>query len=224
MRTLTKTILPGWRWLAGWLTFVHLFGRSRTRARAWAPWTGQGTLAMLALAACQMLLPSTASASPCTVSFSTNANTQKPYIFTGADTSNCDPFLIGIAYDSAGDANSSSGPVSYTATSQGGTIAIYNGSVPPSGDPNTNGFVYNPPTNFSGTDTATFYTSNDGVTWIPNGTVSITVISSTPTVTSLSPASGGTSGGTTVSVTGTNFAGTTAVKFGGTNATGFYSQ
>ena len=219
MRTLTKTILLGWRWLAGWLTFVHLFGRSRTRARA--PWTRQGTLAMLALAACQMLLPSTASAAPCTVSFSTNANTQKPYIFTGTDTSNCDPFLIGIAYDSAGDANSSSGPVSYTATSQGGTIAIYNGSVPPSGDPNTNGFVYNPPTNFSGTDTATFYTSNDGVTWIPNGTVSITVISSTPTVTSLSPASGGTSGGTTVSVTGTNFAGTTAVKFGSTNATGF---
>ena len=176
---------------------------------------------MLALAACQVLLPSTASAAACSVSFSTNANTQKSYVFSTADTSNCDPFLIGIAYDSVGDANSSSGPVFNTATSQGGTIAIYNGSVPPSGDPNTNGFVYTPPTNFSGTDTATFYTSNDGVTWQPNGTVTITVISVSPTVTGLSPASGGTSGGTTVSVTGTNFGGTTAVKFGSSNATSF---
>ena len=221
MRTLTKTILPGWRWLAGWLVFVHMFDRSGARVRAWTQWTRQGTLAMLALALCQMLLPSTASAMACTVSFSTFTNTQKSYVFSPTDTSNCDPFLAGIAYDSASDANTSTPPVVYTATSQGGTIAIYSGSVPPSGDPNTNGFVYNPPNNFSGTDTATFYTSNDGVTWLPNGTVSITVISTAPTVTSLSPASGGTSGGTTVSVTGTNFAGTTAVKFGGTNATGF---
>ncbi len=109
-----------------------------------------------------MMLSSPAWAAACTVSFSTTANTQKSYVFTSGNTSSCDPFLIGIAYDSAGDANSSTGPVFNTATLQGGTIAIYNGSVPPSGDPNTNGFVYTPPTNFSGTDTATFYTSNDG--------------------------------------------------------------
>jgi IPT/TIG domain len=42
-----------------------------------------------------------------------------------------------------------------------------------------------------------------------------------PTVTSLSPASGSLSGGTTVTVTGTNLAGTTAVSFGGVAANGF---
>ncbi|OWG15640.1 hypothetical protein KDK82_3133 [Delftia sp. K82] len=42
-----------------------------------------------------------------------------------------------------------------------------------------------------------------------------------PTVTSISPASGSSIGGTTVTLTGTNFTGATAVTFGGTAATGF---
>ncbi|MBN9321677.1 MAG: IPTL-CTERM sorting domain-containing protein [Delftia acidovorans] len=42
-----------------------------------------------------------------------------------------------------------------------------------------------------------------------------------PTVTSVSPASGSSIGGTTVTLTGTNFTGATAVTFGGTAATGF---
>ncbi|KAF1056971.1 MAG: hypothetical protein GAK34_00041 [Delftia tsuruhatensis] len=42
-----------------------------------------------------------------------------------------------------------------------------------------------------------------------------------PTVTSISPTSGPTSGGTTVTITGTNFSGATAVTFGATAATGF---
>ncbi len=42
-----------------------------------------------------------------------------------------------------------------------------------------------------------------------------------PTVTSLSPTSGPTAGGTSVTITGTNFAGATAVKFGATSATTF---
>jgi len=42
-----------------------------------------------------------------------------------------------------------------------------------------------------------------------------------PTVTALSPTSGPTSGGTSVSITGTNFSGVTAVTFGATAATGF---
>jgi hypothetical protein len=40
-----------------------------------------------------------------------------------------------------------------------------------------------------------------------------------PTVTSLSPASGSTSGGTTVTITGTNLSGTTSITFGGTAGT-----
>ncbi len=42
-----------------------------------------------------------------------------------------------------------------------------------------------------------------------------------PTVTGLSPASGPTAGGTSVTITGTNFTGATAVKFGATSATSF---
>src|SRR5437764_234984 len=42
-----------------------------------------------------------------------------------------------------------------------------------------------------------------------------------PTVTSISPTSGPTGGGTTVTITGTNFTGATAVKFGSSNATSF---
>ena len=42
-----------------------------------------------------------------------------------------------------------------------------------------------------------------------------------PTVTSISPAGGPTGGGTTVTITGTNFTGATQVRFGATNASGF---
>ncbi|MDP4271898.1 MAG: IPT/TIG domain-containing protein, partial [Bacteroidota bacterium] len=42
-----------------------------------------------------------------------------------------------------------------------------------------------------------------------------------PAITGISPTSGSTEGGTTVTITGTNFTGATAVKFGSTNATSF---
>ena len=42
-----------------------------------------------------------------------------------------------------------------------------------------------------------------------------------PTVTSVSPSAGPTAGGTSVTITGTNFTGATVVKFGATNATAF---
>ncbi len=43
----------------------------------------------------------------------------------------------------------------------------------------------------------------------------------TPTVTALSPTSGPTAGGTTITITGTNLSGASAVRFGTTNAAGF---
>ena len=47
------------------------------------------------------------------------------------------------------------------------------------------------------------------------------VVNSPPTVTSISPTAGPTGGGTSVTLTGTNFTGVTAVTFGATAATGF---
>lgn len=43
----------------------------------------------------------------------------------------------------------------------------------------------------------------------------------TPTITGISPTSGATTGGTSVIITGTNFTGATAVKFGSTNASSY---
>src|SRR6202020_1658224 len=48
-----------------------------------------------------------------------------------------------------------------------------------------------------------------------------TYTSALPTVTSISPTSGPTSGGTTVTITGTGFTGATKVVFGGVAATSF---
>jgi hypothetical protein len=56
----------------------------------------------------------------------------------------------------------------------------------------------------------------------PGGTVTTNfTYSSLPTATTLSPTSGTTSGGVTVTINGTNFTGATGVTFGGTNATSF---
>ena len=54
-----------------------------------------------------------------------------------------------------------------------------------------------------------------------NGNIDSLMTPPAPTVTGLSPASGSTSGGTSVTITGTNFTGATAVKFGTVAATRF---
>ena len=54
------------------------------------------------------------------------------------------------------------------------------------------------------------------------GTGAFTYVAGPPTVTSVSPNSGPAAGGTSVTITGTNFTGATAVTFGGTAATGRY--
>jgi IPT/TIG domain len=48
-----------------------------------------------------------------------------------------------------------------------------------------------------------------------------TTIPATPAVTSISPVTGPTAGGTSVTITGTGFVGTNSVKFGSTNATSY---
>jgi len=84
-------------------------------------------------------------------------------------------------------------------------------------------------TNGTGTFSATLLTvgsqsisATDTVTpSISDTSNGITVIPPPPTVTSISPSAGAITGGTAVTITGTNFTGATAVKFGATNAASF---
>lgn len=63
-----------------------------------------------------------------------------------------------------------------------------------------------------------FVSLNNGGSLIPALTVDYTP---SPTVTGVSPTSGPSTGGTSVTITGANLSAATAVKFGSTNATGF---
>jgi hypothetical protein len=66
----------------------------------------------------------------------------------------------------------------------------------------------------------TVTTSNGGGTSATSSADKFTYIA-VPTVTSISPSSGPLAGGTSVTITGTNFTGTTGVNFGSNNALGF---
>ncbi|HEY3812702.1 MAG TPA: IPT/TIG domain-containing protein [Caulobacteraceae bacterium] len=70
-------------------------------------------------------------------------------------------------------------------------------------------------------DLVTASYSGDSGNAASTGTVNQTVLALPPTVTSVSPGVGPTTGGTTVTITGTSFTGATAVKFGATAATSF---
>ncbi|MEH3114781.1 MBG domain-containing protein [Pedobacter terrae] len=63
--------------------------------------------------------------------------------------------------------------------------------------------------------------ADNGNTAASQFSITYTQAVAVPTVTALSPTSGPTGGGTSVTITGTNFSGTTAVTFGATAATGF---
>ena len=130
MRVLTQNRPWGRRGIGGWSLFRRLGAEGRA-------WMRRGLLAVLAI--WLTVLSQGVLAAACTVTFATNMNVQKSYVFTASDTSNCDPFLIGIAYDSAGDANSSSGPVFLTATAQGGDTGAGPGLSPASCYPGRHG-------------------------------------------------------------------------------------
>lgn len=187
------------------------------RVRRW--WQGwRCRLGSVLVALCLGLLLGSAApafAVSCTLNIAATSNQQKVYAFTAADYAVCDPNQFGIAYEAGGNGNSGASTNS-TPTAQGGTLYIYNSNLP--NGQNENGFVYMPPANFTGTDSATFFTSDNGATWAPNGTVNFNVTAGPPTVTAVTPSSGPLSGGTSVTVTGTNFVGVTAVSFGGTAA------
>ncbi|SOZ52363.1 hypothetical protein CBM2617_A150029 [Cupriavidus taiwanensis] len=156
--------------------------------RWWQGWRCRPGLVLVALWLGLLLgAPAPALAVSCTLNLAATSNQQTVYGFTAADYAACDPNQFTIAYDAAGTANFGTSTRS-TPTAQGGTLYIYNGQLP--NGQNENGFVYMPPAGFVGTDSATFFTSDDGATWAPNGTVNFNVSAGPPTVTAVTPSSG----------------------------------
>ncbi|MGX5668953.1 Ig-like domain-containing protein, partial [Rhizobium daejeonense] len=82
------------------------------------------------------------------------------------------------------------------------------------------GITYTPTAGYSGPDSFT-YTATNAEGTSAAATVTITVSAAAPTLTAISPTSGLTTGGTSVTITGTNLTDATAVTIGGTAATGF---
>ena len=204
MRVLTQNSPLGRHGVAGW-SMLHRLGA------AWRAWMQRCLLA--ALTAWLALLSQ--GAAGCAVAFSAMVNTQVNYQFNNSDINNCDPNGFGPAYNNLGQSNPSAGsPGGARVTAAGGLISAYV-------DVNlqTEGVSYWAPPNFSGNDTATFFTTVDGVNWVPS-TATISVTGPVPTVTGLSTSTATAAGGTSVTITGTNlFRGPTSVWFGSTSAT-----
>ncbi|MGD0381748.1 MAG: IPT/TIG domain-containing protein, partial [Acidimicrobiales bacterium] len=112
--------------------------------------------------------------------------------------------------------------VTITGTNFTGTQAVEFGTVA------ATSFTVNSATSITATPRAESTGTVDVTVLTPGGTSATSsadrftfVTPSPPTVTSVSPSSGPTSGGTSVIITGTNFTGASAVDFGSTPATGF---
>ncbi|MGK5013095.1 putative Ig domain-containing protein [Janthinobacterium sp. MDB2-8] len=109
--------------------------------------------------------------------------------------------------------------VTITGTNFGGVTAVTFGGTAASS------FTFNSPTQITatapfGTGTVDVRVTTGGGTSATSAADQYTYIAA-PTVSSISPSTGLTSGGTSVIITGANLSGATAVRFGGSNASGF---
>jgi len=123
--------------------------------------------------------------------------------------------------DSATTSFATAVAINVLANDSGDEIEVTAVTQPPNGsaDINADGTVtYTPNTGFSGTDTFT-YTITDAVDQTDSATVTVTVGFPAPTIISLTPTSGSTNGGTTVTISGSGFQQGATVTFGGTAAT-----
>jgi Autotransporter beta-domain/IPT/TIG domain/Putative Ig domain len=113
-----------------------------------------------------------------------------------------------------------------TATGGFGTLsyALSGGTLPTGlSFSTTSGQITGTPTTLLATTTFTVTVTDQStpVAQTSSKTFSLTVIVALPTVTAISPNTGPTTGGTSITLTGTNLAGATSVKFNTTNATSF---
>jgi hypothetical protein len=129
-------------------------------------------------------------------------------------------------YSAAAPSISALSPVS--GTTAGGTSVVITGTnfigttAVTFGGVNATSFVVNSATQITAVTPPRAPGSVTIAVVTPGGTITTNfTFSSLPTATTLSPTSGTTSGGVTVTINGTNFTGATGVTFGGTNATSF---
>lgn len=96
---------------------------------------------------------------------------------------------------------------------------LVSGSLPPGTRLTSSGWITGLPTAVGTTTSTVRATDRSGRTLTAGLTIVINPLA--PTLTSLSPSSGSTSGGTVVTISGTNLTGATGVSFGGTAAASF---
>jgi sugar lactone lactonase YvrE len=169
--------------------------------------SGQLLFAVLLLAL--SFLPKIAGATVCTYTATVNENSGSNALLfalsaSGLNADSCTNYDIIVAH-------------STPQTSSKGTWTDTADSGAPYYD---NEIFYTPNPGATGTDTFTIADANDPTITL-SVTITITPVVSVPTITSIGPTSGPSSGGTNVLITGTNFTGVTAVKFGATAATTF---
>ncbi|MDE1995949.1 MAG: IPT/TIG domain-containing protein, partial [Rhizobiaceae bacterium] len=120
----------------------------------------------------------------------------------------------GTAYSQALTLSGGRAPYTFSTTLASGALPTgltLSSSGTISGTPTTTG-------SFSFTVIGTDSSVGNGPATFTSSTISLTVNTAVPTVTSISPTSGPTAGGTSVTIAGTNLIGATAVTFGGTAA------
>jgi IPT/TIG domain len=146
--------------------------------------------------------------------------------FTGSDPQNtypCDPFSSGLASDVSGDESQLPGQTGALTNPPpaAGSHLGYTGGV--FGTFTTDGghLSYTPTSNpgFAYVTNVTVYFDNSGFGTFVTETVEVLVGTPGPTVIGISPSSGPTTGGTSVTITGTGFTGVTGVTIGGAAAT-----
>ncbi|QNN43776.1 MBG domain-containing protein [Pedobacter roseus] len=152
-------------------------------------------------------------------------------VFTGnvisASSNDATLSALSISAGTLTPAFSSSG-ITYSASVTNGTSSINitptrnqaNATIKINGTTATSGSPFSVNLSVGNNAITVLVTAQDGTT-TKTYTINVGRALPVPTVTALSPTSGPASGGTSVTITGTNFSGATAVTFGATAATGF---